>query len=64
MRVTVACVVILLITCSIAFASAEIFFDDDTYDFGDVNQGDVLEHTFTFKNIGDQTLVIEKVTAS
>ncbi len=64
MRVALFQVFIVLILYSLASAAPEIYLYEDTYDFGDVNQGDVLEHSFIFKNIGDQTLVIEKVTAS
>jgi hypothetical protein len=36
-------------------------FDETEYNFGDINQGDVVEHTFKFKNTGTQPLVIERV---
>ena len=49
---------------SIVLAAPSILFDDEVYDFGDVVQGESLEHVFTFTNEGDETLVIEKVTAS
>jgi len=47
-----------------AFAGPSILFEDKTVDFGDVNQGDLLEHAFVFTNDGTDILVIEKVTAS
>ncbi|VAX34306.1 hypothetical protein MNBD_NITROSPIRAE03-1657 [hydrothermal vent metagenome] len=47
-----------------AFAGASILFEDKAVDFGDVNQGDLLEHAFVFTNDGTDILVIEKVTAS
>ncbi len=47
-----------------AFAEPSISFEDKTFDFGDVNQGDLLEHAFVFSNDGTDILVIEKVTAS
>ncbi len=45
-------------------AQPVISFDEETYDFGDVNQGDVLEHLFVFRNTGNEPLLIEKVTSS
>ncbi len=47
-----------------AIAEPSISFEDMTHDFGDVSQGDLLEHAFVFTNDGTDTLVIEKVTAS
>ncbi len=42
----------------------EIMVSEEEYDFGEVKQGDVLEHTFKVFNIGTETLVIQKVTSS
>ncbi|WP_187264695.1 DUF1573 domain-containing protein [Pontibacter beigongshangensis] len=36
-------------------------FDEAEYNFGDITQGDVVEHVFKFKNTGNQPLVIERV---
>ena len=36
-------------------------FEESEYNFGDISQGDVVEHTFKFKNTGTQPLVIERV---
>ncbi len=41
-----------------------IQFDEETYDFGQVSQGEIPEHIFTFKNVGDEELVIKKITTS
>ncbi len=38
-----------------------ITFTESEFNFGDITQGDVVEHTFTFKNTGTQPLVIERV---
>lgn len=38
-----------------------ITFETAEHNFGDIKQGDVVEHTFTFKNTGNQPLVIERV---
>ncbi len=37
-----------------------ILFEEETYDFGHVNEGEKLNHTFLFKNIGKDSLNIRK----
>lgn len=37
---------------------ARIEFDSERYDFGEVPEGTLVEHTFTFKNTGEVPLVI------
>ncbi|MBK6264638.1 DUF1573 domain-containing protein [Marivirga sp. S37H4] len=37
-----------------------ILFEEETYDFGHVNRGDLLKHTFLFKNTGKEPLNIRK----
>ncbi|KXX67878.1 DUF1573 domain-containing protein [Flammeovirga sp. SJP92] len=39
-------------------------FEEKTYEFGDIHQGDVVEHTFKFSNTGDAPLVITNVTTT
>ena len=39
-------------------------FDFDTYDFGQVNDGEIVEVDYTFKNIGDSNLIIYDASAS
>lgn len=34
---------------------------ESTYDFGDIQQGDKVEHTYTFKNSGNEPLIITNV---
>jgi|Deesub1362A_J573_1020465.scaffolds.fasta_scaffold00453_23 hypothetical protein len=34
---------------------------EDTHDFGEVKEGEVVTHIFTFKNIGNEPLVIKRV---
>jgi hypothetical protein len=34
------------------------------HNFGDIKQGDVVEHTFVFKNTGNQPLIIDRVEVS
>lgn len=51
---------------SVSFAKqdttyAELKFDTQIHDFGDVTKGDVLKHTFKFKNTGEQKLIIETI---
>ncbi|GAB3538934.1 hypothetical protein GCM10027443_34800 [Pontibacter brevis] len=36
-------------------------FEETEHNFGDITQGDVVEHTFKFTNTGTQPLVIERV---
>lgn len=39
----------------------DMTFTEEKYDFGDIIQGDVVEHTFKFKNAGTEPLVISNV---
>ncbi len=41
-----------------------ISFDENEYDFGTIKEGDIVNHTFKFKNTGDFPLIINKATAS
>ena len=38
-----------------------ITFDATEHNFGEITQGDVVEHTFTFTNTGTQPVVIDRV---
>ncbi|WP_192820737.1 DUF1573 domain-containing protein [Rufibacter sp. LB8] len=38
-----------------------IQLEEEKFDFGNIKQGDVVEHTFTFTNNGSQPLVIKNV---
>ena len=38
-----------------------ITFEEATHDFGDIVQGDKVEHTFSFENTGDAPLIITDV---
>jgi len=42
----------------------EIQFDNISYDFGKVIQGEILSYTFHFKNAGKASLIISEVDAS
>lgn len=39
-------------------------FVEEEFDFGTIEAGTVIEHTFKFKNVGDAPLVIQSATAS
>lgn len=44
----------------------KIAFEKDAngFDFGDLTEGQVVEHTFRFKNVGEFPLILNNVTAS
>ncbi|MFQ3214133.1 MAG: hypothetical protein ACJAT1_001408 [Marivirga sp.] len=42
----------------------EITFEATTFDFGDIKQGDVVEHIFEFENTGNQPLIISNATTT
>lgn len=44
--------------------AAEISFDKEVYDFGTVNEGDVVEHDFLVTNSGKSDLIITNAKAS
>ena len=39
-------------------------FEEETFDFGAIEQGQVVEHVFHFRNVGLDTLHISKVRSS
>ncbi|RQO31072.1 hypothetical protein DBR32_10225 [Taibaiella sp. KBW10] len=39
-------------------------FDKDTFNFGTIKDGDVVEHTYKFKNTGANPLIIDDVIAT
>lgn len=43
---------------------AVIEFNEKSIDFGDITQGDKVEHTFEFTNTGDTPLVISNVAVT
>ena len=34
---------------------------EDKYDFGTIKQGDIVDHVFKFKNVGNKPLVISNI---
>jgi len=67
-RIISSYVIALTFMCvaAIAFASAgpRIQFDQPEFDFGTIYQEDSVTHEFTFKNIGDATLKLGKISSS
>ncbi len=45
-------------------AAPKFEFKEMEYDFGTITDGDVVEHTFTFTNVGEGPLVIQNASAS
>jgi len=43
---------------------ATLEVENDSYDFGEVKEGEKVEHEFTFTNTGSEPLIISKVQAS
>lgn len=39
----------------------EITFEEEKFGFGDIHQGDVVEHVFPFENTGNEVLIITNV---
>ena len=40
---------------------AKIYFAETSFDFGDITQGDRVEHVFEFENSGNEPLIISDV---
>ncbi|BDD00178.1 DUF1573 domain-containing protein [Persicobacter psychrovividus] len=45
-------------------ANGKFEFTEDQFDFGTINEGDVVTHIFKFKNVGDGPLLITNARAS
>ncbi|MBV6644718.1 MAG: DUF1573 domain-containing protein [Cyclobacteriaceae bacterium] len=39
-------------------------FKEENHDFGTINEGDIVDHTFTFTNTGEAPLIISNASAS
>ena len=48
----------------LADTGAKIKFEGESYDFGEIKQGDRVSHTFTFTNTGDEVLMLKSVRGS
>lgn len=42
----------------------KVKFDELTYDFGEITEGDIIKHDFNFTNVGKNKLSIKKATAT
>ncbi|MFN0049058.1 MAG: DUF1573 domain-containing protein [Cytophagales bacterium] len=45
-------------------SNGRFLFEETTYDFGKIKQGDIVKHTFKFKNDGENPLIISGAQAS
>ena len=45
-------------------ATAKIEFPEKAHDFGDFTSGEIVTHTFRFKNTGNKSLLIKRVETS
>jgi hypothetical protein len=43
---------------------SKIVFETNTFEFGKINQGEIVKHTFNFKNDSDEPLIISSAQAS
>lgn len=41
-----------------------ITFEEDSHDFGEITQGDQVEHTFVFENTGTEPLILTNVNTT
>jgi hypothetical protein len=55
---------LILLSALPLFAGPLLYFPEKAFDFGNILQGDVVSHTFSFENRGDSVLTISKVSAS
>lgn len=62
----IALVLVLTLSGFLIFAEKgpKIQFKELKWDFGNRKQGEILAHTFSFTNVGDETLVINRVRTS
>lgn len=44
--------------------TTEISFEESTFDFGTVEEGELVRHTFTFTNTGDEVLILSDARGS
>jgi hypothetical protein len=53
--------IFLLLFPAISFSQPSIVFNTETFDFGTVTKTEKIEHTFDFKNGGNEELVIQRL---
>ncbi len=56
--------IFLLFFPAISFSQPSIVFTAESYDLGTVPEGDKIEHTFDFKNNGNEALEIKRIVPS
>lgn len=56
--------ILILFLPVLLYAQPSIEFNKETHDFGNVKQGDIIEHIFDFVNTGDEDLIINKIVTS
>ncbi len=56
--------ILFLFLPSVVFSQPSIEFKAETYDFGTILPGDMIEHSFEFKNIGNEDLEIKRISSS
>ena len=49
---------------TLVYAGSSIRFESELHDFGTVRQGDFLEFAFAFTNMGNEELLIKRLTGS
>lgn len=45
-------------------SAAKIEFEEEVFDFGEITEGEVVEHVFVFKNTGENPLIINNAKGS
>jgi hypothetical protein len=66
-KLVLSCLMLLFVFAAVAQEKAatekvpQITFQETEYQFGDVQQGDRVEHIFTFKNTGTAALILSNV---
>lgn len=64
-KLSIVIIALLLTLPMLAQESAVITFEKRSHDFGKINEeGGLASYTFTYKNTGDQALVLNRVQAS
>jgi hypothetical protein len=63
-RAYLVCAGLCLLLASGCFANAPLSVDPHSWDFGQVKEGQVLQHSFVFRNDSGRTLNINNITTS
>lgn len=57
-------ILLIILVPSLVYAGPSIKFENELHDFGTVRQGDFLEFAFAFTNMGNEELLIKRLTGS